>query len=239
MPIKNSIIFVVKFLQKINFKRFGLVLLIVVAVSGMGGSYYYYNKYQAIKANPNVVVQRETEELIAVVGKLIELPKDEIPTVATITDKEKLSAEPFFLLGANGDKLLAYNNAKLAVLYRPTTNKIINVAPITVDKPLASTQDAGHRAMDHKHRIAYFNGTETVGLAYLAEKAVQEKYSDYKTVALANAARRDYTGVLVIDLVGDHSKEVSELASLLGGKVGVLPKGEVAPEADILVISGK
>lgn len=232
-------ILIINFLRRINLKRLTIGFLMIIATLGVLGSYYYYNKYQDIKANPNIIAQKETEELVAVIGKLIELPKNEIPTVATITDKQKLSNEPFFLLGEDGDKLLAYNNAKLAVLYRPSTNKIINMAPITVDEPLASTQDMGQRAVEHKHRIAYLNGTETVGLAYLAEKVVQEKYSDYKTVAVANAVHRDYIGILVIDLVGDRSKEVMQLASLLGGNVGVLPKDEIAPEADILIISGK
>lgn len=239
MPIKNSTIFVIKFLRKINLKRFAFMFLIIVAVLGVGGSYYFYAKYQEIKGSPSIMAQKETEKLIAVIGKLIELPKGEIPTVATITDKEKLSNELFFLPGENGDKLLAYNNAKIAVLYRPTTNKIINVAPITIDKPVSSTQDIGNREIGHKHRIAYFNGTNTLGLAYLAEKAVQEKYSDYETIRIANAARKDYTGILVIDLVGDHSKEVIQLAGLLGGTVADLPSGEIAPDADILVISGK
>ncbi len=237
--MKNSLSIFVTGLRTIGLKRPIIGLLVIVAVLGVTGSYYYYNKYQLIKANPNVIAQKETEELVTAIGRLIELPMGEIPTVATISDKEKLSEEPFFSLGQNGDKLLAYSDAKLAVLYRPSTNKIINVAPITSDEPLSSNQGAGHGTTGHKHRVAYFNGTETVGLAYLAEKAVLESSSDYETVAVANAVRRDYTGVLVIDLVGDHSEEVIQLADLLGGTVGVLPEGEIAPEADILVISGR
>lgn len=88
-------------------------------------------------------------------------------------------------------------------------------------------------------RIAYYNGTETIGIAALAKKAVQEKYSTYQTSALTNASRKNYTETLVIDLSGTHNKEASDLASLLKGTIGNLPQGEVAPDADILIISGQ
>ncbi len=123
------------FIRKINWKQFFILFLIVVAILGVGGSYYFYGKYSAIKANPNLEAKKETDALVAVVGKLIELPKEETPTVATILDKEKLKGQLFFKSAENGDKLLAYNVAMVAVLYRPSTNKIINVAPITINQP--------------------------------------------------------------------------------------------------------
>ena len=67
----------------------------------------------------------------------MELPEGETPTVATISDKEKLTGQPFFKSPENGDILFAYTTAMKAILYRPSTNKIINVAPITINQ----TQD--------------------------------------------------------------------------------------------------
>lgn len=118
-----------------NRKSWPLILLVVVAMAGIGGSYYFYKKYNDIKTNPNAAVQKEVTALVATVGKLMELPLGETPTVATISDKSKLVDQVFFKTAANGDKLLVYNAAMTAILYRPGTNKIINVAPITINQP--------------------------------------------------------------------------------------------------------
>jgi hypothetical protein len=95
---------------------------------------YYYNKYHALKTNANVEAEQETKRLVGVLGKLIELPQGETPTVATISDKEKLKGQSFFDNAENGDILFAYTNAMKAILYRPSINKIINVAPISINQ---------------------------------------------------------------------------------------------------------
>lgn len=222
----------INFIKVIGLKKLLLLLLIIVAILGVGGSYYFYGKYSAIKADPNLEAQKETEALVSALGKLIELPVDETPTIATISDREKLKDQPFFKMAENGDKLFAYNTSMIAILYRPRTNKIINVAPITINQPQSPSAST-------PFRIAYYNGTETVGMAGLTEKAVQEEYPNYQTSALTNASKKNYTGTLIIDLSGKHNKEASDLARLLNGKTGNLPQGEVAPDADILIISGK
>lgn len=130
-------------MKKNNLRRLWSSLsfvLVVLVVLGVGGSYYFYQKYSAIKVNPNLEVKKEVDALISIVGELIELPKGEVPTVATILDKEKLKGQLFFAAGENGDKLLAYNVAMKAILYRPSTNKIINVAPIAINQPSTSVQ---------------------------------------------------------------------------------------------------
>lgn len=217
------------FFKQIGPRKLTTIILAILAVGGLYGSWHFYSKYQEIKTNPNLEAQKETDALVSALGKLMELPQDETPTIATISDKKKLSSQPFFKTAENGDKLFAYNTAMIAILYRPSTNKIINVAPITINQPQTPAS----------LRIAYYNGTETIGLAGLAEKAVQEKYPTYQTSALTNASRKDYTQTVVTDLSGTHSKEASELATLLQGKVGALPQGETKPDADILIITGK
>lgn len=240
MNIKNIPNKLANFTKKINLKQFLILLLIIFAILGAGGSYYFYGKYSAIKANPNLEAQKETEALVFAVGKLMELPTDETPTIATVSYKEKLNNQPFFKMAANGDKLLAYNTAMLAILYRPSTNKIINMAPISINQPQGSVQGIKQGvSATAPLRVAYYNGTETTGVAALAEKAVQERYPNYQTSALINASRKNYTETLVIDLSGEHNKEASDLARFLNGKIGDLPQGEVAPDADILIISGK
>ncbi len=127
-----------KFIGKISLELVLFLTVGVLAIGGIGGSYYFYGKYKALKANPNMEAQKQTDQLISAVGKLMELPKGEMPTVATISDKTKLDNQVFFATAENGDVLFAYTTAMKAILYRPSTNKIINVAPISINQPPAT-----------------------------------------------------------------------------------------------------
>jgi len=170
----------------------------------------------------------------------MELPKEEVPTIATISDKEKLKGQVFFDAAENGDILFAYTTAMKAILYRPSTNKIINVAPITINQGQNLAEGTKPETpIKPLPQIAYYNGTTTRGLSGLAEKAVQDKYPTWTTNTLTNAEKKDYTQNLVVDISKKYSQEATELAQLLGGNVGDLPQGESKPDADILVISGK
>lgn len=110
-------------------------LILLIMLGGLYGSYYFYGKYKALSVDPNIEAQRVTNELTKTLSKLMELPKDEIPTLATISDKDKLIGQPFFKNAENGDILFAYTTAMKAILYRPSNNKIINVAPISINQP--------------------------------------------------------------------------------------------------------
>jgi hypothetical protein len=86
--------------------------------------------------NPQIVIQRQTDALIKRVGQLIQLPSDETPTVANVSDAEKAKQQSAFFNNAqNGDKVLMYVKAGQAILYRPSTDKIVLVAPLTFSNP--------------------------------------------------------------------------------------------------------
>lgn len=114
------------------------IILLVLALGAGFGTFYFYNKYQGLKKNPDVVTKEETKSLTDKVGAFMELPKDEEPTIATVMDKEKVKDQPFFSKAENGDKVLLYVNAKKAILYRPNINKIVEVAPIFTDQASAT-----------------------------------------------------------------------------------------------------
>lgn len=79
--------------------------------------------------------KQKTTSLLTEVNLLYDLPTDESPTVATVSDKTKLKNQPFFSKAENGDKVLIYTKAKKAILYRPTTHKIVEVSPLTITSP--------------------------------------------------------------------------------------------------------
>ncbi len=67
--------------------------------------------------------------LVTMVSRLVELP-DEDPMVVTVTNSDVLSRQIFFKDVQVGDKLLVFKASKKAVLYRPSTDKIVSIAPL-------------------------------------------------------------------------------------------------------------
>ncbi len=125
--------------KKSNKKRAGLVaffvvLLIIIGVAG----YLVYNKIQDQNAkierlsDPQQAAKDEAQRIKDLVGQLADIPADEVPTVATVNDASKLQGQAFFAKAQNGDKVLIFTKAKKAYLYRPSTNKLIEVAPINI-----------------------------------------------------------------------------------------------------------
>ena len=119
----------------------GIVLLSLLILAGL--AFYFYSKYSNLKTDPNEKVQAEVDDLISQVSKLIVLPENEKPTVATVTDVEKLRSQAFFANAQNGYKVLIYTQSKKAILFDPVTNRIIEVAPIDIgNQATVSTQPA-------------------------------------------------------------------------------------------------
>lgn len=83
-------------------------------------------------------VQSDIDSLVTEVGKLIVLPADERPTVATISDVEKVKDQPFFKNAQNGDKVLIYTNARKAILYRESEKKVIEVGAVNINQATPS-----------------------------------------------------------------------------------------------------
>lgn len=110
-----------------------LVLLVLLVLASVAAAGYFYSKYQDIKKNPQQVTIDETKAIVAKVGRFLTLPAKEQPTLATVLDKEKLKDQAFFKDAQNGDKILIYTEAKKAIIYRESEDKIINVGPILLN----------------------------------------------------------------------------------------------------------
>jgi hypothetical protein len=105
-----------------------LLLIGAAALFLISMSAYFLIAYQNNQADPNAALQKETRDLTGRIGRFMELPVGEQPTLATVTDQEKLKGQDFFAHAQNGDKLLVYSKAKKAILFRPSTGKIIEVS---------------------------------------------------------------------------------------------------------------
>ena len=110
-------------------------ILVLLVIGGATASGYFFYKYQTLlrtqataQVEANADPNSQIEALVAEVGRLVILP-DEKPTVGTVQDKEQLRSQPFFANAENGDRVLIFANAHKALLYRPSTQKIIEIAP--------------------------------------------------------------------------------------------------------------
>ena len=106
-------------------RRTVTTLLIFIPALSYGASlgYQYY-----LSQNPAAFYARKVETLTQAVSKSLTLPKDETPVTATVTDTNILPKEKFFSYAQDGDKILLYKKHKIAILYRPSTDKVITEA---------------------------------------------------------------------------------------------------------------
>ena len=112
-----------------------LALLILFVLGGAIGVYTVRQRPALFGLSPSQQeIQKEVEDLISKVSKLIALPEDENPTVATVTDVEAVKDQTFFAKAQNGDKVLIYTNARKAILYRPSENRILEVGLVNINQ---------------------------------------------------------------------------------------------------------
>lgn len=217
-----------------------LVCIIIILLPAI----YFYNQYQKTQKllkNPAVAAQEDAKELVLRIGKLIELPKNETPTIATVSDKSKLAGQQFFLRAENGDKVLIYSSTKQAILFRPSTNKLIEVAPVSLQDatPQPTNAVATPSPTTTTLKVLILNGTNTIGLTTKAESMLKSKAPNTGVVDRDNAKKRTYDKTIVVDVKGSNGVGANTLAKAIGGTVSSLPAGEATPlNADFVIILG-
>lgn len=218
-----------------------LIILTIIALAGVGGAGYFFYQYQNITKAANKAKtgsqgaqkaeQEQTAKLIAEVGKLIDLPAGETPTIATVTDVNKLKDQPFFQKAKNGNKVLIYNNAKKVILYDPDAHKIVDVGPFSVGL-------SGNQKTNAK--IVIRNGTGVANLAAKVEAVVKKALPEAEIASKDNASRTNYEKSILVVLNDSAKDTASALAKVVDVQIGDLPSGETKPiGADILIIIGK
>ncbi len=227
---------------------FSLLLCLFAGAAG----YFYYKYKQAIRT---VDTKEEIAQLVETIGAVMELPSDETPTLATVTDREKLTDQPFFRKSENGDKVLIYTNAGRAILYRPSLGKIVDVTAINVqeqstaapEENVAVESPAQEEAVSTPEvilngpvKIAFLNGSTKTGVTQSAEDKILAAFPEgVVVVGKEKASKNTYQGIIVADISGKASARASEIATTLGGTMSAFPAEELVPgEADIVVIIG-
>jgi hypothetical protein len=117
------------------------IFLTVLLIFSIGGFIFILKntKSKDVGENSESTLQKTLPEIIAKVGMLMILPLDEEPTMATVSNPEKLKDQAFFANASSGDIVLIYSKAGKAILYNPTENKIVEVSPINLRENQSAT----------------------------------------------------------------------------------------------------
>jgi uncharacterized protein YneF (UPF0154 family) len=120
-----------KYVKKNKMALIALVIVLLVGFLAAG----YINARNEVKrlSDPQKATQDQTQDLVSKVGKLIELPSGEAPTIATVKDVNKLKSQEFFARAKDGDKVLIYPKSDRAVIYRPSTDKVIEYSKVNLN----------------------------------------------------------------------------------------------------------
>jgi hypothetical protein len=225
-------------LSRISTKAIFIILMVVLVLSisaTIALSYLYLNSRQT--QDPDQLTEKEVQLLVNKVSKLIELP-EETPTVATVTDVEKLSTQPFFQNAINGDKVLIFQTARKAYLYRPENNILIEVAPLNVQDQTEATTTSAPAAPEPAFTVALYNGTQTVGLTNTFQQKLTTTFPKAEVVSKANATTNTYETSFMVDVQGNDPELSQMLSQRLNLPLKELPADEATPSAQVLIILG-
>jgi hypothetical protein len=99
-----------------------LVLISALFIMGIWWRNIQNSNYEALK--------QENSSLVEKIGKLLDLPS-ETPIITTISNKDDFKDKTFFNKIETGDKLLVYLNADQAIFYRPSSNTVTMMLPVS------------------------------------------------------------------------------------------------------------
>ena len=178
----------------------------------------------------------ETQLLVEEVGKLIILPQNEQPTIATVSDLGKLKDQPFFVKAQIGDKVLIYTTAKRAILFRPSSNQIIEIAPLTIGE---SPDQLSKPAPTETLTLEIRNGSGTSGAA----NNFKLKFANDKNISVIKVGntKKEYarTVLYIAHASTPHDLITTVQKISTADVVSSLPQGEPNTNADLLLIMGK
>jgi hypothetical protein len=119
----------------ISIKRWRLRLIIVLlllALAFLAFGYFQTRLQLQQLADPQKAGKNEAQQIIKQVDNYLDIPQDEVPTLFTVKAADKLKkSKAFFLNAQNGDKVLVFQKSNMAILYRPSTKKVIAYSSVS------------------------------------------------------------------------------------------------------------
>ncbi len=165
----------------------------------------------------------------AAVSKLMILPSNEEPTLASVQDKSKLADEFLRSKTENGDKVLVYTDNHLVIVYRPSIQKIAAVGVANVDPAYPESKGA---------TIVVLDGSNNPVKTRQIIDSIKKAYPESKVTDGGKTNKQDFQTTIIIDNTNQKDYLVEALVVKLPGKRGVVPLSEAKTESDIEVIVG-
>lgn len=117
---------------KKNWLSLIIIFIVLIGFSFLGIKYMQTKTQLQQLTNPKTAGKTEIQIIEDQVDRVVDLPKDEEPTLATVNDVTKLKNQNFFKNAQNGDKLLIYTKSQRALLYRPVANRVIEYSNVNL-----------------------------------------------------------------------------------------------------------
>lgn len=118
---------------------FGLLALIILLL----GSYFGWMKYKTyqntsepekVAAQQAAAADLEKSKILTALGKLMVLPAGD-PVLFKVSNADVMKKQQqFFKDTQNDDVLLVFQQAAKAIIYRPSSNVVVNVGPVNFDQ---------------------------------------------------------------------------------------------------------
>lgn len=239
--------------------RLPLILVLPLLAIAIAGAIFTVREYPEVLglSKSQDQLQAEARLLLDEINEVIDLPDDEVPTIATVTDVEKVREQQFFSKAENGDRVLIYGKSRKVILYRPSERRVIEVGAVNINQNAQAgitAQQQGEEPVPSPEAeensepspspepepisFVIYNGTTTPGLTANMQDELLTAYENAEIVDRANASRRDYEATFIIPINADN-----ELGSVVAQNLNVAlsqaPEGEILPQnADFLVIVG-
>jgi len=128
---------------------FARMFIFLLFVAALGTAGFYYRQYQhaseriTFLSSPQGQAEagkEEVKKLLEAVAKLIVIPQNEDPLVATVQDAKALADQsPFYKDARNGDKLIVFRDR--AILYRAEENRLVNASPFNAAEESTANQN--------------------------------------------------------------------------------------------------
>lgn len=184
-----------------------------------------------ITSHPVSSSQKDLNKVKSQVGKLILLPTDEQPTLATVTDRAKLKDKFLAAKSETGDRVLIYTKNKLVIIYRPNINKIVAVGLLTADPALPESKGATLTVLD---------STNDPSRKQNIINKIKTAYPDIKITDGGKADVTNLPNTIVIDNTAPSRKSNLQVAleNIIPGKEGIIPLGQTRPSTDMTIIVG-
>jgi cell division protein FtsL len=173
--------------------------------------------------------QRDLNTVKSQVSKHMLLPKDEEPTLAEVTDKNQIKDKFLAKNASNGDQVLIYTTNQIAIIYRPSADRIVAVGSVTADPALAEAKNA---------TLTILNGSKNPEKTKAIIAKIKAAYPDITVTDGGITNKHDFPTTIVIDSSNQKDYLTDALARVSGGRRGVVPISEARADTDLMIIVG-